>query len=195
MDGFAKELAKQIKKEYPTEEDRLRVTNKIMGQLINTTHIQKIHAGGLPELEASAHIGLQWISTEAHGADAFNKEGQRVELKCTGVRKATNKVPGKTNANYDFPKNVDAYTHYATSTQYAGGHYFVVMNYAKTRVRWWVHITQQQLANSVREFIKDHPKSKKANFGSTLCKTCKGWACARWDHMRGLAHTCIVIVQ
>lgn len=190
MDAFAKQIAKQIKDKYPNEEDSLQVANKILGQLIGTTHIQKVHGGGLAELEACRAIGLKWVSEDAHGADAFDKDGRRVELKCTGVKSATSKTAGKCNINYKFPENVDIYMHFAHSREYAGGHYWVIMNANKTEVRWWVHIPQQHLANYVREYIPQHPGKMAANFGSTLCRKCRGGGCNRFDEIRGQDHTC-----
>jgi hypothetical protein len=194
MDAFAKQLAKQIKDKYPNEEDSLQVVNKVLGQLINTTHIQKVHSGGLAELEACRAIGLKWISTKAHGGDAVDSQGLHVELKCTGVKKSRGKEPVKCNINYVFPENVDVYQHFATSPEFAGGHYWVILNKTKSKVYWWVKITQQQLADYVKKQLKKNPGRSRVNFGSVICRVCEQ-GCARFDDIRRQKHACSAIAS
>jgi len=186
MDALAKQIANQIKKYYPTEEEQLQVANKVLGELRQQTHIQKIHGGGMSELEACKAIGLAWNGQNARGADAHDSFGRAVELKTFSL-KSTAKA---CNVNYVFPKNVADLPHYyATSPAYAGGHYWVAMNGHNTKVRWWFHITQANFAEIVRFHQQANPGKDKANFGSTLCKTCK--KCPRFQRLVGIPHVCV----
>jgi hypothetical protein len=194
MDAFAKRMADQIKERYTEEDDRLRVANKILGQLIVSTHIQKVHGGGLAELEACKTINLTWISKKAHGCDAVDQNGLHAELKCTGVKKRRGKEAVKTNINYKFPQNVDVYQHYATSSEYAGGHYFVVMNRKKTKVRWWVKVSQQALADCMKQQMKKNPGKVHINLGGSICKRCDR-GCKRWDEITGETHSCTIPIK
>lgn len=193
MDAFAKQIAKQIKDRYADEHDRLRLANKILAELTVETHSQKVHGGGLGELEACKTINLTWNSKKLHGCDAIDQLGRHVELKCTGVNKRQGGEAIKTNINYKLPENVDAYKHFATSPEYAGGHYWVVMNKAKSEVRWWMWIPQQKFANAIKKQL-EKSSSVHINFGSPVCKRCDR-GCKRWDTIMGVTHACTALVK
>lgn len=197
MDTFAESIAAQIRAKYATEEDRLRAANKVLGALMDATHPQKVH-GSLGELEACKTIGLTWIGHNARGPDARDAQGRHVELKVFGLRFSDKSC----SVNYKYPENVaDLVNYYATDASFAGGHYFVAMNFKKTSVLWWVHATQRQFAEAVRQIRADEIKRqlrtkksdvKKINVGSTLCKKCK--RCPRLEAIAqlliGANHVC-----
>lgn len=184
LEAIAQHLVNQLRLSVTSETDQLLVLNYALGLVSTTTHIQKIHGGGLPELVACKAIKLRWENVNARGADAYNAQGQRVELK-TFALKSTSK---SCNVNYDFPKE-NAQQHFATDKNYAGGHYFVAMNARKTEVLWWVYLTQARFAEVAGVQERKNPGSAKVNLGSTLCSVCK--QCPRLEALiDGRAHAC-----
>lgn len=185
-ESLARTLVSIIKEVFPVENDQLLVANKILGLIAVDTDIQKLHCGGLAELEACQMLNLKWIGDSNKGADAIDDHGRQVEIKTFMIKKTAKKIA--CNINYLYPANVDTVEHYAKSEKYAGGHYWVAVNYNKTVVLWTVHISQSKFAKLIQERLKDNPKEKSVNFGSNVCKKC--FRCKRVDKIAGIPHTC-----
>lgn len=173
MDDVIEECVRKIKAHTKDKEKRLIMGDAVMkGVSSKKIHIAKLKE--VPELIACNHIGLKWNLKTMHGYDAVNKRGEKVELK-TGITSSKN-----ININYTVKETPQkTLAHYA-SAAFAGGHYWVGMDSRKTKVLWFVHLSQERFLG----ILEEHSMHVNINFGSTICKKCR--RCKRVDRLAGL---------
>jgi hypothetical protein len=138
-------------------------------------HESKMTNGTQGERVACEKLGLKWNSTTVHGADAWNTQGQAVELKCFKAN-AT-----RANVKYELPKRVAK----DTDEQHAdrvrdhflklapGGHYWVKLSHGSTRYVTHWYIPGASFAAAMRAWALKHPNHTIVNLGGVYCKTCK----------------------
>lgn len=138
-------------------------------------HESKMTNGTQGERVACEKLGLKWNRKTVHGADAWNIQGQAVELKCFQAS-AT-----RANVKYELPKRIDK----DTDEQHAdrvrdhwlkkapGGHYWVKLSHGSTRYITHWYVSGSSFANAMRAWALEHPNCTEVNLGSVYCRTCK----------------------
>lgn len=182
MDKHVERLAKEISRLYPNEQDCLILVHKLQAALTPSIHINK--KAQTAELIACRHIGLKWNYATMHKEDATDKQGRKVELKTIAC-----KVNQKGfSIMYDRKDTLaETLVHYE-SPQFAGGHYWVVMNHDKTEVFYYVYVSQFRLLKFIQKQLRKLPHCKKINFGSSICKGCN--RVHRVDKIAKVANSC-----
>jgi len=178
MKSIAEQYARQIKKQYPNEQDRIQLCQMILTQVV--TDPIKVQSPGIAESIACGASGLTWNKKTLHGPDAFDSENRGVELKT--YKRVQNRR--QINIMYSFPARSGKlesdtqfrermYIYYCEDKKFQGGHYWVHFDQKKTKVRRWDFLDAKTVATAIYEYLGQNPKSKSKNFGGALCRVCK----------------------
>jgi hypothetical protein len=168
-----------LRGEYDNEDDQLEVINLLMSKVSVKTDVSKLHSSGFAEMKSCMAIGLTWNRGDMQGMDAKNTAGNGVEIKT--YRRTHNR--NTFSINYLFPARkpqetdeafrIRVVNYFMESEKFAGGHYWVAFNQAKTEIYRWNFVKTKTVADSVDEYLRRNPKSKSVNFGGAICEICK----------------------
>lgn len=164
-----------------TDEQKLIVLGRVKARLgvAMKIHTSKLTGTALGEFIVCQVVldqlggKLTWNRSTANGVDARNSIGRGVEIKCT------DKSAGRGSANYRNPARLEGETnaryrdrvfaHWSSS--YPGGHYWVTMTNAYTKVVNVVFVPGLQFASAMADRALTSKKNAH-NFGGAWCKVC-----------------------
>ncbi len=164
-----------------TDDDKLALLSKVKANLGASMkiHISKLSGTTLGEWVVCREVldrhggKLVWNRSTPNGVDAIDSHGQGVEIKCTDIS------AGRASSNYKNPSQWVGETdaEYAKRIcnhwggAYPGGHYWVIMSDAYTKVNRVVFISGANFAVAMSRRLKTHKKNAH-NFGAPWCTHC-----------------------
>ena len=165
-----------------SNKDRELILNEIMSYVSekNNININKLTGGSISESVVCNKLGYKWNKNTIHGADAFDKNGEMIEIKSFSMHPKTRRI----NINYNFPtKKIGELQkeHYENIRlfieKYKGGHVWALLNNSKIDILKYWKLDSKKFSNAMVNECKIYFKEKKKNmitfnFGCIVCKSC-----------------------
>ncbi len=177
-------ILKQILDSCDNKEREL-ILNELISYISkkNDININKLTNGSISENLVCIKLGLNWNKKSVHGADCYDKNDKKVEIKTFLVPNKSSKIK-RVNINYSLPtkkKNETQEDYYERLEKFIsindGGHIWVCLNKKKTEILNHWKLNSKNLSIAIRNKCKNNFETKKQNlktinFGCNSCSNC-----------------------